>query len=105
MPNRRDSPPGRPNKAGSSGRSPFPRVSNNVRPAEEDSGTGLQTGWERWGPDATQLQIGLSGSMLSGLRVCWDCRMLVGVGVLDESGVFGEAPGVGLAIVPGSGLQ
>lgn len=43
--------------------------------------------------------------MLSGLRVWWDCRTPVGVGVLEESGVLGEAPGVGLAIVPGSGLQ
>lgn len=105
MPNRRDSPPGKPNKAGSSGRSPFPRMSNNVRPAEEDSRTGLQAGWESWWPVATQLHIGLSGSMLSRLRVCWDCRTLVGVGVLEESGVSGEPPGVGLAIVPGSGLQ
>lgn len=56
-------------------------------------------------PVETPLQIGLRGSMLSGLKACWDCRVPVGVGVLEESGVLGEAPGVGLAMVPGSGLQ
>lgn len=58
----------------------------------------------RWGPLATPLLRGLNDSMLSGLRVCWDGSTLVGVGV-GGSEVFGEAPGVGLARAPGSGLQ
>jgi len=69
LPRSSDSPPGRPNKAGSTGRSPLLRTSNRVRLAEVERGTGLHAGWDNWMLGATPLYMGLRVSMLSGVSV------------------------------------
>lgn len=76
-----DSPPGKPNKAASTGRSPLPRTSNRVRLADVERGTGLHAGWDSWMFGVTPLYMGLRASMLSGVSV------LGVVGVTDWSNV------------------
>lgn len=69
LPNSSDSPPGKPNKAGSTGRSPLFRMSNRVRPAEVERGKGLQADCESWLLGIIPLYMGLRVSILSGVRV------------------------------------
>lgn len=78
LPRSSDSPPGRPNKAGSTGRSPLVRTSNRVKLAEVERGTGLHTGWGIWLFGVTPVYMGLSVSMLSGVRAF--CVVGVAVG-------------------------
>lgn len=68
LPSSRDSPPGRPNKAGSTGRSPLLRTSNRVKLAEVERGTGLHAGCDSWLFGVTPAYMGLRVSMLSGVR-------------------------------------
>lgn len=54
------------------------RISNRVRLAEVERGTGLQAGWDNWVLGVAPLYMGLRVSILSGVRV-------FGVGVTEWS--------------------
>ena len=99
LPRSSDSPPGRPNKPGSTGRSAFPRTSNKGRPVGAESGTGLQAGCGDCVLDVTPLYMGLRVSRLSGVSA------LGVVGLTDRSSVWGEATALAGALYGGDGLM
>ena len=78
-------------RAGSSGRSSFPRMSNRVRLAEVERGMGLQVGWGSWVEGVTPLHIGLRDSMLSGVRVLGGVGVQEGSRVVCREGIDGGA--------------
>lgn len=85
LPSSSDSPPGRLSRPGSTDKSPFPRpTSNRVRPAEVESGTGLQAAWGSWAVGVAPLYMGLRVSKLSGVSV------FAMVGLTELSNVWGE---------------